>query len=53
MGAIWRVRYVSIYLAFLCLTSLAVAQDTFTITGANPDNFLRWVVCTLVPIKEQ
>ena len=39
MGAIWRVRYVSIYLAFVCLTSLAVAQDTFTITGGNPNNY--------------
>jgi len=39
MCAIWRVRYVGIFLAFLCVTLCAVAQDTFTITGANPNNY--------------
>ena len=34
-----RLRNATIFLAGLCLAPLAIAQDTFTITGANPDNY--------------
>jgi hypothetical protein len=34
-----QLRNVTIFLATLCLAPLALAQDTFTITGANPDGY--------------
>ncbi len=34
-----RIRYVGIIWATLCCAPLALAQDSFTITGANPDGY--------------